>query len=60
MAVAMAPKTGGEAFVVVGEREEVGLGAGEFGKVILSVLQAVLGCVELSSRPTLIEWDLPG
>ncbi|QDU26637.1 hypothetical protein ETAA8_17180 [Anatilimnocola aggregata] len=37
MAVAMALKTGGEAFAAVGEREEVGLGAGEFGKVILSV-----------------------
>lgn len=42
MAVAMALKTGGEAFAAVGEREEVGLEAGEFGKVILSV-----GCLGL-------------
>lgn len=49
MAVAMAPKTGGEAFVVVGEREEVGLGAGEFGKVILSVATGCSGLRELTT-----------
>lgn len=43
MAVAMAPKIGGEAFAVVGEREEVGPGADGFGKVIFCWLCGLRG-----------------
>lgn len=43
MAVAIAPKIGGEAFATVGTLDGAGLEAGEIGKVTLSVARGYIG-----------------